>query len=275
MRYMRRSSATSSVRPARSSLVRSAELVVTCYTERPYGARGDRDYLRLDEREAAELGMVVDELLGVVEELTALWADRSGEVPAQSRWSGRRPAEAENLWNAFVWFCDVAGAPDGPLSDRLVGVKDNLDVAQIPTTNGSAMNPYTATRDATVVERVLAAGGRIVGKLNLDNYSSGGSGETSVFGPPLNPMNPKHSAGGSSGGSGAALASGAVDLALGVDQAGSARIPASYCGTIALKATHGTVPTFGLTHLDHTLDAICPMARSVDDVELLYDAIAG
>src|SRR2546430_6305141 len=100
---------------------------------------GDRDYLRLDEREAAELGMVVDELLGVVEELTALWADRSGEAPAQSRWSGRRPAEAENPWNAFVWFCDVAGAPDGPLSDRLVGVEGHLHVAPIPPTNRAAL----------------------------------------------------------------------------------------------------------------------------------------
>jgi amidase len=126
------------------------------------------------------------------------------------------------------------------------------------------MEPYVASSDAAVVERVIQAGGRIVGKLNLDNFSSGGSGETSWFGPARNPFDQRHSAGGSSGGAGAALASGSVDLALGVDQAGSARIPASYCGLVALKATHGTVPTYGVTHLDHTLDAICPMAYTTD-----------
>ena len=236
---------------------------------------GDLDYLQLDAREAEDLGIIVDELLGVVEELTVLWSERDTPVPVGERWAGRRPSDGENPSNAFVWLCDVEGAPGGSLDGRLIGVKDNIDVGQIPTTNGSALNPYTALGDATVVERVLQAGARIVGKLNLDNYSSGGSGETSVFGPALNPVNPNHSAGGSSGGSGAALASGAVDLALGVDQAGSARIPASYCGTFALKATHGTVPTFGVTHLDHTLDAICPMARSVEDLALLYAAIAG
>jgi amidase len=238
-------------------------------------ALGDLDFLGLDAPEAEDLGVIVDELLGVVEELTVLWSERDAPLPVPERWGGRSPGKGENPLNAFVWLCDIEGASAGPLSGRLIGVKDNIDVAQIPTTNGSALNPYTATVDATVIERVLEAGGHIVGKLNLDNYSSGGSGETSVFGPPLNPVNPKHSAGGSSGGSGAALAAGAVDLALGVDQAGSARIPASYCGTLALKATHGTVPTYGVTHLDHTLDAICPMARSVDDVELLYAAIAG
>lgn len=236
---------------------------------------GDRDYLAVDESEAEELAIIVDELLGVVESLSDLSGNQTDPAETATRWAGRRPLESENPWNAFVWFCDVESDAGGPLEGRLVGVKDNLDVAGIPTTNGSGMQPYTASLDAAVVERILAGGGRIVGKLNLDNFSSGGSGETSWFGAPLNPLNPKHSPGGSSGGSGAALASGAVDLALGVDQAGSARIPASYCGVVALKSTHGTVPTFGVTHLDHTLDAICPMARSVSDVELLYSVISG
>src|SRR5262249_21709443 len=108
-----------------------------------------------------------------------------------------------------------------------------------------------------------------------DNFGAGASGESSAFGPPLNPLDPGRSAGGSSGGSGAAVAAGMVDLALGVDQAGSARIPASFCGVVAIKATHGLVPTHGVTHLDHTLDSVCPMARTVDDAALLLEAIAG
>jgi amidase len=238
-------------------------------------AIGDADFLHIDRQEAKELGVIVDELLGVAEDLAALWAERAGATPMPERWPGRHPSADENPWNAFVWLCDVEGPPEGPLRGRLIGVKDNLDVAGIPTSNGSSMNPYTATTDAAVVERLIEAGGRIVGKLNLDNYSSGGSGETSVWGPARNPFDPKRTAGGSSGGSGAALASGAVDLALGVDQAGSARIPASYCGLVTVKPTHGTVPTFGVTHLDHTLDAICPMARSVDETEHLHSVIAG
>ena len=137
------------------------------------------------------------------------------------------------------------------------------------------MTPYVAVCDAVVVERILAAGGRIVGKLNMDGWSAGGSGETSAFGAPRNPVNPTHTPGGSSGGSSAAVRCGAVDLALGVDQAGSARMPASYCGVVAIKATQGLVPTFGVTHHDHTLDAVCPMARTVSEAELLLTVVAG
>ena len=109
----------------------------------------------------------------------------------------------------------------------------------------------------------------------MDDFAAGASGETSAYGPPLNPLDPTRSTGGSSGGSGSALASGAAEMTLGVDQAGSARIPASFCGVVAIKATHGLIPTYGITHLDHTLDAICPMARTVEDAAALLEVIAG
>jgi amidase len=130
-------------------------------------------------------------------------------------------------------------------------------------------------QDAVVVERILDAGGSIVGKLNLDDFSASGFGDTSVFGPARNPLDPARSAGGSSSGSSAAVAAGLVDMALGVDQGGSVRMPAAACGLVGLKPTHGLVPSFGVTHMDHTLDSIGPIARTVADAALLLSVIAG
>ena len=109
----------------------------------------------------------------------------------------------------------------------------------------------------------------------MDDFGAAGTGETSAFGPPRNPVDPARSAGGSSGGSGAAVRAGAVDLALGVDQGGSGRIPAAFCGVVAVKATHGLVPSFGITHIDHTIDFVTPIARTVADAALLLEVIAG
>jgi amidase len=230
--------------------------------------------LTLDEAE--DLSRVVDELLGIADQLNGLpWARRPTVDAGPARWSGRRPTAAENPFNSFIRLCDISGTDMGPLAGKTIGLKDNIDVAGIETTNGSSMTPYVAGSDAVVAERILAAGGRIVGKLNMDGWSAGGSGETSSFGTPRNPVNPRHTPGGSSGGSSAAVRCGAVDLALGVDQAGSARMPASYCGVVAIKATQGLVPTFGVTHHDHTLDAVCPMARTVSETELLLSVVAG
>jgi amidase len=232
--------------------------------------------LELTLDEAEDLSRVVEELLGIVDQLNGLpEAGRPAAAPHTPRWAGRRPTAAENPFNSFIRLCDVSERDAGPLRGRTLGLKDNIDVAGIETTNGSSMTPYVAVCDAVVVERILAAGGRIVGKLNMDGWSAGGSGETSAFGIPRNPVNPRHTPGGSSGGSSAAVRCGAVDLALGVDQAGSARMPASYCGVVAIKATQGVVPTFGVTHHDHTLDAVCPMARTVSEAELLLTVIAG
>ena len=145
----------------------------------------------------------------------------------------------------------------------------------MPTTNGSRLTPFTPVRDAVVVERILAAGGTIVGKLNMDDFGASGLGETSAFGPPRNPVDPTRSAGGSSGGSGAAVRAGEVDLALAVDQGGSGRIPAAFCGVVAAKPTHGLVPSWGIVHIDHTIDFVTPLARTVAGAALLLGEIAG
>ena len=237
-----------------------------------------QDNMDITEEEAIALVPFVAgflELLDEVEELPELLPERRhfrrtpGHVPT---------GPEEDPFNAFTRICRVEGAATGPLAGRTVAVKDNLAVAGIPITNGSRTASYVPVSDAVVVERILDAGGTIVGKLNLDNFSFGspaGYGASSIFGPPLNPRRPTHSAGGSSGGAASAVVSAAVDLALGVDEGGSARLPASYCGCVAIKPTQGLVPTFGLEYQDHTLDSICPVTANVGDAALLLSVIAG
>jgi amidase len=188
---------------------------------------------------------------------------------------GGPPQAEDDPLNAFIRCCRVEGADAGPLANRTVAVKDNIAVAGIPMTEGSHFPPFVPTDDAVVVERVLDAGGTIVGTLNMDELGGGATGVMSAFGPARNPIDPTRTAGGSSGGAGAAVGSGAVDMALAVDQGGSGRIPAAFCGLVAIKATHGLVPSFGVGHIDHTIDYVTPVARSVRQAALLLSAIAG
>jgi amidase len=212
-----------------------------------------------------------------LESLDALEEVPELDVPLRHhvRDPGRHPTPEEDPFNAFVRLCRVEGAPDGPLAGRRIGIKDNLAVAGIPVTNASRTLSYTPTVDAVVVERILDAGGTIVGKLNLDDFSASGYGDTSVFGATRNPHAPAHAAGGSSSGAGAAVAAGLVDLAVGVDQGGSVRMPAAACGVVGLKATTGLVPSFGLSYIDHCFDCVGPIGRTVADVAALLGVIAG
>lgn len=197
----------------------------------------------------------------------------------ERRWTARTVGSmataATDPFNAVVRWCDIAGAASGSLAGVRIGVKDNIAVAGVPISNGSRTASHSSTHDALAVERLLDAGGRVVAKTNLDDYSALGTGESSWFGPALNPHDTHRSAGGSSGGSGSAVASGLVDLALAVDQGGSARIPASFNGVVTLKASHGRIPSFGVTHIDHTLDCISPVARTVAEVAAAVDVLSG
>lgn len=146
----------------------------------------------------------------------------------------------------------------------------------MPRTCGSRLlDGHVPERDAVVVERLLAAGATIVAKLNLEDLALSGGGETSAFGPVLNPHDPGRTASGSSGGSAAALAYDGVDLTLGTDQGGSIRLPASWCGVVGLKPTHGLVPYTGIAGLDPALDHVGPLAASVELVARGLEAIAG
>jgi amidase len=188
---------------------------------------------------------------------------------------GRTPRSGEDPYNAFIRFCEVKGAPSGPLAGKRIGIKDCIAVAGVPQTYGGRRVPYAVpTEDAVVIERILDAGGTIVGKTNMEDLALG-VGEGSFFGASRNPRNPAYSTGGSSSGSGAAVAAGLVDMALGADEAGSVRIPAAWCGIVGMKATHGLVPSYGMTYMDHTIDHIGPMTATVADNALLLEVIAG
>lgn len=236
------------------------------------------EYMDLSLEECRELAELLDDALSMIDEIDdiPLPSDFLKVKYSENREQGYRPGPDEDPYNVFIRKCRVTGSSDGPLKGKRVGLKDNIRVAGIPMTNASRLvGSYIPGVDAVVVERLLDNGAEIVGKVQMDDFSFAGTGETSIFGLARNPANPDYSPGGSSGGSGAAVAAGEVDIALGVDQGGSGRIPAAWCGVVSIKPTHGLVPTFGISHMDHTLDALCPTAQRVHDVALALQAIAG
>ena len=232
------------------------------------------DGIELREGEAADLLDTVTALVEAAARAEERETIRLTLRPGR-RDPGRGPSAEEDPHNAFVRRCLVEGATDGPLAGRTVGVKDNIAVGGVPMTEGSHFPPTAPGFDAVVVERILDAGGTIVGTLNMDELGGGATGVMSAFGPARNPVDPTRTAGGSSGGAGSAVRSGAVELALGVDQGGSGRIPAAFCGVVGVKATHGLVPSFGVGHIDHTIDHVTPLASTVHDAALLLEVVAG
>ena len=155
-------------------------------------------------------------------------------------------------------------------------MKDSVAIAGIPLTCGSAiLQGFVPRYDATVTDRILRAGGEIVCITNMDDLAFSGGGESSWYGPTRNPFDPERSAGGSSSGSAAALWYEGIDLAVGCDQGGSIRAPASWCGLVGLKPTHSLVPYTGIAGIDQTLDHCGPLARTTAGAALLLQAIAG
>jgi amidase len=190
--------------------------------------------------------------------------------------AGWRPSEAENPLNAWYWRCVIEGAASGPLKGERIGIKDAICVAGIPMMNGSRLlEGYIPDVDATIVTRLLDAGATIVGKTNTEDCSFSGSGHLCAHGPVRNPRKPTHNPGASSCGSAAALGAGEIDLALGGDQGGSIRIPASWSGVYGLKPSYGLVPYTGCAMIEHTMDHVGPMANSSEGIARLLSVIAG
>jgi amidase len=189
---------------------------------------------------------------------------------------GFRPEAADNPYNAWYWKTDIAGGRQGLLSGKHVAIKDNICVAGVPMMNGSRLlEGFVPDIDATVVTRILDAGGIIAGKAACEDLCFSGASHTCATGPIRNPHNPAHSAGGSSGGSAAVVAAGDVPMALGGDQGGSIRTPSSWCGVYGLKPTWGLVPTTGSMPISYSIDHCGPIGASVEDIARLLAVIAG
>jgi Asp-tRNA(Asn)/Glu-tRNA(Gln) amidotransferase A subunit family amidase len=158
----------------------------------------------------------------------------------------------------------------GPLDGLTLAVKDNIDVAGLPTTAGMATRRgRVAAQDAFVVQRLRAAGMVVLGKLNMHEAALGATNDNPFFGRCDNPHRAGFTPGGSSGGSACAVAAGLCALALGTDTMGSVRIPAAYCGVVAFKASYGVISTAGTVACCHALDHVGPLVRSVRDLALV------
>ena len=190
--------------------------------------------------------------------------------------SWQKPAAGDNPLGAWYVKTDIAPTGQGKLSGRSIAVKDTVLLAGVPLMGGSnILEGYVPEEDAEIVTRMLAAGATISGKSVCEAYCLSGGSHTSDTGPVRNPHNPAHTSGGSSSGSGALVAAGEVDMAIGCDQGGSIRIPASYCGLVGMKPTYGLVPYTGILGMGPNIDHTGPMTVTVEDNALLLEVLAG
>ncbi|GAB3344789.1 amidase [Modestobacter lapidis] len=241
----------------------------------------------------AELAGIAERLgyrsaLDSIDEYTALVSamldaydavDAVGEQPvlaSRGPVESRFPTAEEDPHHAWYVRTSIRGAAEGPLAGMKLAVKDSVMVAGVPMMNGAdLLEGYTPDVDATVVTRVLEAGAEIVGKTACEYFCLSGGSHTNAHGPTHNPHRHGWSAGGSSSGSAVAVATGEADLALGADQAGSIRMPASFSGIVGLKPTYGLVPYTGIAPIEALIDHVGPMARTVEGNARLLQVIAG
>ena len=231
--------------------------------------------LRLDDTQAEQLGAVANELIELLDNLLA--APAQPDVVPAVREVGEPPSRDADPLNAIVRRCRVvADDPGSELAGMRMAIKDSMAIAGIPLTLGSAvMEGFVPDVDAVVIDRLLRAGAEIVAITNMDDFAFSGGGDSSAYGPTLNPFDHTRTSAGSSGGSAAALYYDGIDAALGTDQGGSIRAPSAWCGVVGLKPTHSLVPYTGIAGIDATFDHVGPITRTVTGAARIMDVIAG
>jgi allophanate hydrolase len=196
---------------------------------------------------------------------TPVWISRVADVALRARAAALDAKLAS----------DAARALASPLFGALFAVKDNIDVAGIPTTAACPQFAYAPTRSAAVVEHLEAAGAIVVGKTNLDQFATGLVGTRSPYGAVANAFDPTYISGGSSSGSAVAVASGQVHFSLGTDTAGSGRIPAGFNNIVGMKPSRGLLSTRGVLPACRSLDCVSIFALTVADALRVFDASRG
>jgi aspartyl-tRNA(Asn)/glutamyl-tRNA(Gln) amidotransferase subunit A len=203
----------------------------------------------------------------------------AGELSSQEYFQAWRSAAAADDLNAYLWQVEDGNGyevQDGALKGIPVAVKDIFCTEGSPTTAGSRiLEGYRPPYTAAAVRRLDAAGARVLGKTNMDEFAMGSSNENSAYGPVLNPWDRGRVPGGSSGGSAAAVAGGLAPCAIGTDTGGSIRQPASLCGIVGLKPTYGAISRYGMIAFASSLDQCGPLTRDVTDAALLLAALQG
>ena len=198
-------------------------------------------------------------------------AQKDGEIHAYLEvWADSAREEAKKA-DAMIAKGDIH-----PLTGIPLAMKDNILIkGRTASAASKILENYRASYDAMVTEKLRAQGVVFLGRANMDEFAHGSSTENSAFGPSKNPHDTTRVPGGSSGGSAAAVAGNLALAALGSDTGGSIRQPAAHCGLVGLKTTYGTVSRYGLIAMGSSLDQIGPLTKTVEDAQIIFDAIRG